>query len=232
MILWTDWKTDWSRIALPLLSFFVVSLLVLAGIAGGVAAAGMIATGVRWALRKRPQALPPVESEPKALPAAPSTEPAIRAFGLALGDVVMLREGEAWLTGVVLIHDAGEDEAGLFFTDQVVEGDVLMVRPAPRRVLYLVRAVDLPAAALGPHSLEHEREIFTRSRQIPVTIAQHGQGCPAIGDAPSWAWFDSPGGDVLVCLQSASGLLAWRGREVDEGSTLRLAAGQATLREL
>jgi len=210
-----------------------VSLLVLAGIAGGVAAVSMIAAGVRWAVRRGPAPLPFGEPfEPQASPAPePVAQPSFVAFGLSLGDVIMLRDSEAWLTGALVLKDAGEDEVGLFFTDQTIEGDVLLVRPSPRRRLCLVRAVDVPEAALAPHSLEHERELFTRTRRIPVTIEQAGEGCPSLGESAMWAWFESPGGELLVCLQCASGSFAWRGREVDEGSTLRLAAGKATFRE-
>jgi hypothetical protein len=158
-------------------------------------------------------------------------QPALEAFGLCLGDVIMLRDSEAWLTGALLLKDGGEDEVVLFFTDQKADGDALLVRPSPRRTLYLVRAIALPDAALAPHSLEHEREVFTRKRRIPVTLEQAGQGCPPVGSAATWNWFESPGGEVLVCLQSERVSLAWRGHEVDEGSTLRLAAGKATFRE-
>lgn len=142
----------------------------------------------------------------------------------------MLREGEAWLTGALWLKDSGEDEVGLFFTNETPDGDMLMVRPAPRRALFLMRAIELPAATLAPHTLEHERDVFTRKRSIPVILDTHGKGCPPVGDGPCWTWFESPGGDVITSLQWASGTLAWRGREVDEGSTLRLAAGQATFR--
>jgi len=210
-----------------------VSLLVLAGIAGGIAAASMFAAGVRWAVRRRPAPLPFSDTtEPDAASAPePLHQPSFEAFGLSLGDVIMLRDSEAWLTGALVLKDAGEDEVGLFFTDQTVEGDVLLVRPSPRRLLWLVRAVDVPDAALAPHSLEHERELFTRTRRIPVTIEQVGDGCPPVGDSAMWAWFESAGGDLLVCLHCGQGAFAWRGREVDEGSTLRLAAGKATFRE-
>jgi len=149
---------------------------------------------------------------------------------LNLGDVIMLRDGEAWLTGGLRLMDSGQDEVGLFFTDQTTEGEVLLVRPVPNRALFLVHAVDLPEAGLSPHSLEHERELFRRVRRIPVTLESQGEGCPAVSDAAEWSWFESPGGEVLVCLQSTTCRLAWRGRQVDEGSTLRLAAGQATFR--
>jgi len=109
------------------------------------------------------------------------------------------------MVGQFVKLDSGEEEVGLFFTDQTDDGEVLLIRPSPRRSLFMVRAIELPEADLAPHRLEHERDLFTRARQIPVTIERHGQGCPTFERTARWTWFDSPSSDVLVCLHTVSG---------------------------
>jgi hypothetical protein len=224
-----------------------VSLLVLAGIAGGIALAGAVAVSVRWVARREggersaPRALSDgLPDVPKASPVSSPTSPAdapnqdapcFASFGLALGDVVMLRDSEAWLTGALRLRDGGEEEAVLFFTDQTTEGDVLIVRPGPRRKLFLVKGIEMPGGGFAPHCVEHERELFNRTRWIPVTLERHGEGCPDLGEGATFAWFESAAGEVLACLFGPSIALGWRGEELAEGSALRLAAGSATFRE-
>jgi hypothetical protein len=207
----------------------VVSLIVIAGIAGGVAAAGAIAAGMRWAMRRKPLvAVPPVPPPPVA---AAAPEPSFDAFGFALGDVLMLRDTEAWLTGALRLTEAGVDEVCLFFTEGGGKGEALLVRPKPRQTLYLLRAVDLPDLGLAPHTIEHERELYARSRRVPVTIAKHGRGCPDVESEAMWSWFDSQGDAVVVVLQAGGCSLTWQGEPVDESGMMRLAAGKATLRD-
>ncbi len=205
----------------------------------GVVTVAALAVGVGWTVerwsRQRSTSRPSSLRLPAGSPALPlpASAPryAFQAFGVALGDVLMLRNAEAWITGAVRLTDSGEDEVGLFFTNMSVDGDVVLIRPFPNRALYLVRCIDLPHTSIDPHTIEHERELFSRRRSIPVAVESYGKGCPAVSSPATWAWFDSPGGDVLVCLFSDSGVLAWRGAPMDEGSTLRLAAGAATFRE-
>lgn len=221
-----------------------MSLLVLAGIAGGVALAGAVAVSVRWVARREggkhspPGSLPEARPETSpgssagTVPSSPKQDTSCFAsVGLALGDVVMLRDSEAWLTGALRLRDGGEEEAVLFFTDQTTEGDVLLVRPSPRRKLFLVRRIDVPGGGFAPHCVEHERELFNRTRLIPVTLERHGEGCPNFGEGATFAWFESAAGEVLACLFGPSLALGWRGEELEEGSALRLAAGSATFRE-
>lgn len=214
----------------PLLFSPAMSLLVLAGIAGGVAVASAVAVGIRWAFKTRP---PTVEAhEPPQLPVAPkAVEPELEAYGVSLGDVILLRESEAWVTGVLCFFDGAEEEAALFFTNETSKGDVLLIRPLPRRAMFLVHAVELPEGGVGAHTIEQDRELFTRTRRVPITMKQHGIGCPTVDGTATWTWHESPGGDVLATLQAGACTLAWRGRRVDDGTTLRLAAGQATFRE-
>jgi hypothetical protein len=204
-----------------------MSLVVLAGIVGGVAAAGTLAAGIRWAVKRGRPALAPAPVEERA--PAPEPAPTFTMGGLTLGDVVMLRSSEAWLTSALRIQDAGDDEAVLFFSDRTAEQDVLLLRSRPRRLMYHMHAVELPGMGVGPATIEHEQELFTRSRLIPVTVERHGEGCPAVGTAGSWSWFESPAGDVMGCLCTDRATVAWRGQLVDEGAMLHLAAGKATM---
>ncbi len=210
-----------------------MSLVVVAGIAGGVAAAGALAAGIRWAVKRSRRALVPaaVEEEQAPVPVLAPPAPSFAVGGFTLGDVVMLRNSEAWLTSALRIQDAGDDEAVLFFSDRTAEQDVLLLRTRPRRMMFHMHAVDLPGMGVGPASIEHGQELFTRSRLIPVTVERHGQGCPVVGTAGSWSWFESPSGDVMGCLCTDGATVVWRGQLLDEAAILHLAAGKATMQD-
>ena len=207
-----------------------MSLIVIAGIAGGVAAAGALAAGVRWMMRRVPSSEAPQLPSPAASPPSPE-EPSFEAFGLALGDVVMLRDTEAWLTSALRITESGVDEACLFFTDGDAKGAALLVRPPPRRAMFRLEPVELPDLVLAPHTIEHERELFTRTRRVPVSLEAHGRGCPKTDAEGTWSWFDSQGEAVIVVLQGTAFSLTWKGQAVEEAGMIRLAAGKATFRE-
>ena len=151
--------------------------------------------------------------------------------GFTLGDVVMLRTSEAWLTSALQIQDGDEDEAAVFLSDRTAEQDVLVVQAYPQKAVFHMHRVMLAEMPATPFTIEHEQEAFVRTRLVFVKIKHHGRGCPAVGTEGSWSWFKSETGRMLCYVHTNTGTAAWCGEHVDNASMLHMAAGMATLRD-
>jgi len=200
-------------------------------IAGVVAALGLV-VGIRRVRTRRAKSVPITSTPVRALPSrsAPALGPSFSIHGIRLGDVVLLRGSDAWLTSAIRIRDGAEDEAALFFLDGTAGRDGLLVPCSSPRVIFHAQMVGLPEMLTTPTTMEHAQDVFTRTRLIPVTVEHHGQDCLAVGSEGTWSWFESSPGKVLCYLHTNQGAFAWCGRVVDDGSLLHAAAGEATFR--
>jgi hypothetical protein len=205
-----------------------VSLLVIAGIVGGAAFAGGLLVGVRR-IRARKRRGPMLAQAGSSSPAVQQAL-CVEALGLQIGDVVLLGDTEAWLTGAMRLDEDGGCVACLFFTERGSQGDVLLGCAGPLPSLLQCKPARLPNLQIAPHSLEHERELYTRRCRVPVTVTCLGQGTPGVDGEGMLLWFDSLVGTSLVVLQSQGRAWAWLGAPVDPATTLRLGAGGATFR--
>ncbi len=177
-----------------------------------------------WRKRKAPQVVNgPPPTRPKAL----------QGIDMALGDVVLFGQEEAWLKGVLVLEESRTCVCAVFFTHQGPDGDVVLVQPAPQRTLLRMRPARIELdVGTEPSVIEHEGQRYTRSWRRPVVVGRLGEELPATEGTATWSWFEAPDGTVLVSLTGGARGLAWTADPAADSSAVRLAGGEATLRPL
>lgn len=181
---------------------------------------------MRRASKARP-VLPARRVEPQ--PAPPPAEALRVAFGLGLGDVVLLRTGEeAWLSGV-LVFDEGAQTLALFVgPDAGGARYVLAARSGSDdqpELIWLSEASDL-AVGEGVHVIEHEGERLQRTRRRPLAVRRTGSLAPDIGSSAVVLEFRGELGGAVVMIKGERRTLVFAGRRLHPG-TYEILPGSA-----
>jgi hypothetical protein len=161
---------------------------------------------------------------------APESAPALAAFPCRLGDVILEQAGgEAWLAGALVFRER-QPMAILFIAPDVGGDRAVYARPLPQTSLLWLTPV--PPEALGvarepPSALELNRERFERVRRLPFRVERIGTGAPDVGSEVIVAEYEAAIGDRLILVTGTSGVRAWRGRALEEGS-YEVLPGKAT----
>lgn len=183
----------------------------------------VVANLVRARRRRRAdaaRALPARRVEPQ-----PSTQPpaeALRgAFGVGLGDVVLLGTGEeAWLSGV-LVFDEGMQTLALFVgPDSGGSRYVLAERVGSEgepSLSWLAEAPQLEAAE-GVHVIEHLGERLTRERRRPLAARRTGSLAPDLGDSVVVFEYRGELGGVAWVLRGERSSIMLVGRRLHPGT--------------
>lgn len=163
--------------------------------------------------------LPPRASE---TPVATTPVESLRdAFGIELGDVVLLRSGdEAWLSGA-LVFDEGAAAAVLFVgPDAGGSRYVLAFRRGAAEepdLLWLSEAPELDERE-GVHVLEHAGERLERQRRRPFAVHKRGSMAPEVSETAVLTEFRGELGGAAVIVRSGSKSLRLVGRKLHGGS--------------
>lgn len=199
---------------------------IVAGIAAGLAAAAGAWLGAR-ALRSGRSAQVVDAREPEAGPKL------LAGIDMQLGDVVLFGQEEAWLKAALLLEESRTCVAAVFFTHHGPQGDVVFVQPAPQRLLLRMKPalIDFPSGHL-PSVVEHLSHPYRRVSRRPVTLRRIGEELPPTDPSAILCWFEASDGMLLIALVGASSSLSWTADPAADASAVRLAAGQATFRDL
>lgn len=150
---------------------------------------------------------------------------AFEALPLALGDVVVAEGEERWLAGGLVAREGDRVVAAVFFAPEGSRTRTVVAFARPRRdILWLAPAsVDSPAEP--PASCLIAGSPMTRRGRLPVTLARHGQGVPAVGESGILAEYEGGADEIAVLLTSEGRAIAWSGRRLIEGDYDRLGSG-------
>lgn len=186
-----------------------------------VAAAG-VATG-RWLARRlrargRDESGATQEAGPGAL--EPPAEDPFAKLPCKLGDVVTrtMEHDEAWLAGALVFWE--ERPLGALFVAPEAGGDRAVLAYAESdRLAWLTplrpEALTLPEDP--PHSIEHNRVLFERTRRFPVRLTRTGVGAPEVGDRAVVAEYSGPARERVVVVAGNTCKLCWSGVALEKG---------------
>lgn len=156
------------------------------------------------------------------------SEPAKNAFEalpLGLGDVVVFDHEERWLAGGVIAKEGDKVVAAVFFAPEGASTKAVVVFARPRREILWLTPSRADSPAEPPASIEIDGTPMTRRGRLPVTLSQHGQGVPKLGETGVFAEYDGGADEVAVLVTSEGRAFAWSGRKVDESRYDRLGSG-------
>lgn len=179
-------------------------------------------------LAEKPPALPArrVEQDPP----APPPEDLRSAFGIGLGDVVLLRTGEeAWLSGV-LCFDEGAQTLALFVgPDSGGSRYVLAGRTGSgddeHELTWLTEASDLTVSE-GVHVIEYQGERLQRERRRPLAVRRTGSMAPDIGASAVVFEYRGELGGAVAIVKGERRTLTLAGRRLMPG-TYEILPGSA-----
>ena len=195
--------------------------------ASAIALAALLVANVVRARRRRTakkSAILPARRHSAAADTAPEAPPAEdvrRAFGIGLGDVVLLRTGEeAWLSGVLVFEEGAQTLALFVGPDSGGSRYVLAERVTADdepSLTWLSEAPDLLVSD-GVHVLEHEGERLQRERRRPLAVKRTGSLAPDVGGSAVVFEYHGELGGSVVRLVGERRSLTLAGRKLHPGT--------------
>lgn len=189
-------------------------------------AALLVANVVRVRRRRRAKKTPilPARRVPSEVEDAPKPQPVEelrQAFGLGLGDVVLLRTGEeAWLSGVLVLDEGAQTLALFVGPDSGGSRYVLAERSSSDDEPVLTWLTEAPELIVseGVHVLEHAGERLQRERRRPLAVKRTGSLAPDLGASAVVLEYQGEIGGAVVMLKGERRTLVLAGRKLHPGT--------------